>query len=94
MLLDPLTVSKHDSCTAPIPSRNRADESLCVGVTGILQDRIRCTGLDDCTSVHDGDTTCKILDDGKIVGDEKIGHLKRVLQVEQQIDDLRLNRYV
>ena len=35
-----------------------------------------------------------VLDDGEVVGDEQIGEAELLLQIHQQVDDLRLHRNV
>ena len=50
--------------------------------------------LDDLAEVHDRDAMAHALDDGHVVRNEDVGDAELGLQVEQQIDDLRLDRYV
>ena len=50
--------------------------------------------LDDAAQIHDGDAVRDVLDDGKVVGDEQIGHAEVALQIGQQVDHLRLHRDV
>ena len=50
--------------------------------------------LDDLADIHHGHAIADMLHDGEVVGDEEIGQPEVVLQVEQQVDDLRLDRDV
>lgn len=48
--------------------------------------------LHDATQVHDQDAMADVLDDGEVVGDEKIGEMMFQLEVLKKIDDLGLDR--
>jgi len=48
----------------------------------------------DFAQVHDRNTVADVLDHAEGVRDEEIGEAKLVLKVFEQVDDLRLNRYV
>jgi hypothetical protein len=50
--------------------------------------------LDDLSRVHHCHPVGHACDDAKIVGDEEQGHAALGLQARQQIEDLRLDRYV
>ena len=50
--------------------------------------------LDDAAEIHHGDPVADMLDHREIVRDEQIGQPELVLQVHQQVDDLRLDRHV
>ena len=50
--------------------------------------------LHDLAEVHHGHARGNVLHDGEIVGDEEVRQSELVLQVLQQIDDLRLHRDV
>ena len=47
--------------------------------------------LDDLAEIHDGDTVADVLDHREIMRNEEVGELQLLLQVPQQIDDLRLD---
>ena len=47
--------------------------------------------LHQIAQVHNADSVGDMLDDGQIVGDEKIRQVALFLQGFQQVDDLRLN---
>src|SRR6516162_459753 len=51
----------------------------------------RSRHLYDRAEIHHGHAGADVLDDGKVVGNENISQTERLLQVFQQIDDLRLN---
>ena len=48
-------------------------------------------GLDDLAEVHDGDAVGHVLDNGEVVADEEQREAKLLLQVLQQVHDLRLD---
>ena len=50
------------------------DESFCVGVPGIFQDRVGVAGFDDLAAIHDGDALAEAADDGEVVGDQQKRH--------------------
>ena len=50
--------------------------------------------LDDAAKIHHRDAMADVLDHGEVVGDEKVGELELLLQVDQQVDDLGLDRDV
>ena len=53
-----------------------------------------CGGLDDLAEIHHRDAVGDVLDHGEIVRDEDVGELQPVLQVAQQVQDLRADRDV
>ncbi len=50
--------------------------------------------LDDPSQVHHRDPGRNVPDDREIVGDEDVGQTEPMLQIHQQVDDLRLHRDV
>ena len=50
--------------------------------------------LDDAAEIHHGDAVADMLDHGEVVRDEQVGQAELALQVDQQVDDLRLDRDV
>src|SRR5437763_17186384 len=48
--------------------------------------------LDDLSEVHDGDPIAQVFHDGEVVGDEQIREIELLLQVLEQVQNLRLNR--
>ena len=59
-----------------------------------VEEFVRIRELDDAAEVHDRDPVADVLHDGKIVGDEQIREFEFLLQVYQEVDDLRLDRDV
>jgi lysophospholipase L1-like esterase len=74
-----------------IRNGNRREERLSIGVLSISADVLGGTGLNDVTQVHNGNTVGDVLNDGKVVGNEEIGHTLFPLKLLQKVDDLRLN---
>jgi hypothetical protein len=55
--------------------------------------RCRCH-LDDLAQIHHGNARADVLDQAQVVRNEKIGELELPLQIDQQVDHLRLHRDV
>src|ERR1700677_2679529 len=65
-----------------------------IGMTRVGVDFVAGGDLDDLAQVHNRDALTNVLDHAQVVRDKEIGQLEVVLQVLEQIDDLRLNRNV
>ena len=63
-------------------------------MAGRGEQRLRRPGLDDGAEVHHRDAVGDVLDHGEIVRDEDVGEAEPVLQVAQQVEDLRADRDV
>ena len=50
--------------------------------------------LDDLAEIHDRNAVADVLDHPQIVRDEQIGEPELLLQIEQHVQDLRLDRDV
>ena len=50
--------------------------------------------LDDLPKVHHRDAARDVLDDREVVRNEDVGETQTLLQVLQQVDDLRLHRHI
>ena len=74
--------------------RDRREERLGVGVDRVLVERGPPARLDDQAEVHDGDPVRDVADDAEIVGDEDVREPELVLEVVEEVDDLRLDRHV
>ena len=51
----------------------------------------RCARFDNASTAHHGDVVCKAADKVQVVGDVEHGHVVRLLQTRQQIENLRLH---
>src|SRR5205085_7447933 len=71
--------------------RNRGNEGLRVGVPGRVADGVGVAPLNNAAQVHHQDALADVLDHGKVVRDEEVGDVVPVLQVLQEVDDLRLD---
>ena len=72
-----------------------ADISACVyGMQWLRVEGLAIGDLDDAAEVHHGDAVRHLAHDRQVVGDEDVGDAELVLQVLQQVDDLRLDRHV
>ena len=50
--------------------------------------------LDDLAGVHHGDAVAHAGDDAEVVGDQQHGDVEALLQVGEEVEDLRLDRHV
>src|SRR5687768_10300529 len=50
--------------------------------------------LDDPAQIHDGDPIAEVFDDRHVVADEDIRKMPLLLQIEQEVEDLRLNGHI
>ena len=74
--------------------RNRRQERLCIGVHRRPVDLLPRPDLDDLAEVHNGHTVGDMTHDGEIVCDEQIRESELLLQLLQEVHDLRLDRDV
>src|SRR5699024_9647699 len=75
-----------------VRNRHGRHQRLGVGVQRIVVQLIAIGQLDDLAEIHHGDPYGDVSNDRKVVGDEEIGQPELVLQILEQVDDLRLNR--
>src|SRR5437879_3164688 len=71
---------------------NRGQQLLRVGVLRAAIDVVRIGDLDDLAFVHDHHLIGHVFEYGEVVRDEDVAHVVLVLQVLQQVQDLRLDR--
>ena len=77
---------------ADIERRHGRKQGLGVRVPGIGVNVPVGGRFDDLTQIHHGHVIADVLDDGQVVRDEDVGKRKLLLQVDQQVDDLGLDR--
>src|SRR2546423_8452416 len=77
-----------------VRDRNHRDQRLRVGVPRGAQQLLGGRELYDLAQVHDGDPIAHLLHPRHVVRDEQVGEVEFVLQVFEQIQDLRLDRHV
>ena len=77
-----------------IRDRHRREQRLRVGMHRRRADVLRRPDLDHLAEVHDGDPVGDLADHREVVGDEHVGRAELVLEVLEQVDDLRLDRHV
>ena len=61
---------------------------------GRAEDPLGGADLDKFAQIHHADSVGQVADHGQIVGDEQVGGLAFALEVEQQVEDRRLDRHV
>ena len=72
--------------------RHRAEQAFGVRMMRAREQLIDRRVLDDLAAVHHDDTRHRFGDDTEIVRDEKNGSTEAMLQVAQQLENLRLDR--
>ena len=58
------------------------------------EERVGLRQLDDLPDVHHGHAVADVLDDAQVVRDEQVGQAELRLQIQQQVQDLGLDRDV
>src|SRR5687767_9561802 len=79
---------------ARVGHRDRREQRDRVGVLRVREEGLGLGELDDPAEVHHRDAVADVLDHREVVRDEEVGQPELVLQVHQQVDHLRLHRYV
>ena len=74
--------------------RDRRNQRARVGVRRRREQPVGIATLDDAAEIHHRHFVAHLADHAQIVADEEIGEAHLRLQVEQEIDDLRLDRHV
>jgi hypothetical protein len=72
-------------------SRDSGEEGEGVRVKRSVEEFLRGCILHDVTEIHDGDPVTDVAHDMEVVGNEKITEPKTVLEILEQVDDLRLD---
>ena len=87
---------QNDPCTLGVRlgQRDRRQQCAAVGVAGLGEQRIRLGRLDDLAEIHHRDMVGDVLDHGKVVRHEDIGEAEPVLELAQEVEDLRADRDV
>ena len=85
---------------APLPAPRQVghgyggEQCLGIGVQRVRKELVGFGQFDDAPQVHDGDAVADVLDHGQVVRDEYIGKVPLVPELQQQLQDLRLDRNV
>ena len=74
-----------------IDHRNRGDQGLGVRVPGVLANFCGVARFDDSAKIHHEDSLADMLYNGQIVGDEQIRQVVFALEINEQINNLRLD---
>src|SRR5262249_36477966 len=77
-----------------VGDRHRRHQCLGVGMQRCGIKIARSGDLDDLAEIHHRDAGADVLDDREVVGDKDVGQAELLLQLLQQIDDLRLDGHV
>jgi hypothetical protein len=67
------------------------EQRLRVGMLRRAEQRGSWSDLDDFSQIHHRDSTAEVLDQPEVVRDEQIRQIELLLQIDEQIDHLRLN---
>ena len=79
---------------ARIGHRHRRQQHARVGMARLQVDLVGVAEFDDATEIHHRDAVGDVLHHREIVGDEEIGQPELALEIEQQVEDLALDRDV
>ena len=79
---------------ARIHRRPRRQERAGIGMLRIAVDRLDRAQLDDLAEIHDQHAVAEVLHDVEVVADEDVGEIELRLEVDQHVQDLRLDRLV
>ena len=82
------------SFCARLQPRNRGEQRLRVRMRGRVEHALGRRQLDEPAAVHHGDPIADLPDQAQVVRDEEVGQAEPLLQIEQQVDHLRLDRDV
>ena len=74
--------------------RDRRQQRDRVRVARVAVELLDRADLDDLAEVHDADPVAEVLDDRQVVADEQVGQVEVAAEVEQQVQDLALDRHV
>ena len=85
---DPLALAARDRL------RVRREQGHRVRVQRPAEELLGGRQLDDLAEVHDRDPVGDVADDGEVVGDEEVGQVELLLQLDEQVEHLRLDRDV
>jgi hypothetical protein len=77
-----------------IGDRRRRQESVGVRVERFSEEGIRGSHLDNLAQIHDSDSITDVSHHRQIVGYEEIGESEAGLELVEQVEDLRLDRYI
>ncbi len=73
---------------------HRGEERLGVGMLRGIEEGLRRRDLGDAAHIHDRHPLADVLHHAQIVRHEEIGQPQLLLKVEQQVQDLRLDRHI
>ncbi len=82
------------SAVVRIHRGHRGEQGLGVGVPRVLEDRLRRADLGHLAEIHHHHAIGHEAHDVEVVGDEDEGEAERPLEIEQQVEHLRLDRLV
>jgi hypothetical protein len=60
-------------------------------MAGAREEQVAGCDLNDAPQVHYRDPVADVLHDAEVVGDKQVGQAKLALQIDEQIEDLRLH---
>src|SRR6185437_4788303 len=73
---------------------DRRDQGARVGMARVLEDLLPAALLDDAAEIHHRDAVADMLDHAEVVADHDVSQPELVLELEQQVYDLRPDRDV
>src|SRR5262249_36212328 len=76
-----------------VGDRDGGQERLGIGMQRRPVELVPAGDLDDTAEIHDGDAVRDMPHDGEIVSDEDVGESQPLLQLDEQVDNLSLDRH-
>jgi predicted HD phosphohydrolase len=73
---------------------NSGEKETGVWMEGMAKEFFPACHLHDLSHIHDRYSITDVLDDSKIVRDEKVGEAKLVSQVHEEVQNLSLNGHI
>jgi len=80
--------------TLRMPSRERSEQPLSVGVPGMMEYLLGGALLDDLTRIHHGDPVAERRNHSEVMTDQQHRHPPSLPEVGKEVQDLRLSRDV
>src|SRR3546814_950082 len=87
-------VCSSDLAESRIRRQHRVEQCLGVGMARLREEPLAFRLLHNPAGIHHRNARRHVFDDSQIVADQEVGEIELTLQVAQQVEDLRLHRYV
>ena len=79
---------------ARVGTRHRGEQRLAIWVQRLAIEFVHLRFFDNLACVHDSDAVTSVLHHPQVMRDKEEGDLQSLLQILEQVDDLRLYRHI